>query len=250
MASPTLITFPPSLDCELGRFLLAHYAVAHDERPHALIFSSLVSLWRGFTVRFPLLVSPSYRLCPVREVVDHFDPLAAPERRLLPADQPAAPAEADWVLFNGSLAFDTATFGYYHLLKNRSIMVGPLSRGAPRFEVWAVRVAYPLFAGLLRLMLRLTAARAAAALDNVRTVIKAVDDRLADGRRYLSGDRFGLADMAFAVAISPLILPDNYGGALPGLADMPPAVRAIIAELRAHPAGQHALRIYRDHRRG
>jgi glutathione S-transferase len=250
MPDAVLISFPPSLDCELARFLLAHHAFAHVERPHALIFSSFASLWRGFTVRFPLLRVPGHRLCPVREVVDYLEPLAAPERRLLPETGARQAADADWGLFNGTLAFATATFGYHHLLRHRRIMIRPLSKGAPRFEVFAVRWFYPVFAGLLRLMLRLTDDRAAAALDTVRGVLDGVDARLADGRRYLAGDHFSLSDMAFAVALSPLVLPEPYGGALPSLGEMPAVMRHAIVEIRARPAGQHALRIYRDHRAG
>jgi glutathione S-transferase len=81
-------------------------------------------------------------------------------------------------------------------------------------------------------------------------VAKTVDDRLADGRRYLVGGRFSLSDMAFAVALAPLVLPPNNGAPLPTLAQMPPVMQSLNAELRARPAGQFALRIYRDHRGG
>jgi hypothetical protein len=33
----------------------------------------------------------------------------------------------------------------------------------------------------------------------------------ADGRPYLVGGGFSLSDMAFAVALAPLVLPDTYG---------------------------------------
>jgi glutathione S-transferase len=246
--SATLITFPPSLDSELSRFLLAHYELQYEERPHALIFCPFVTLWHGRTLLFPLLYSNSYRLTTARRIVDHFDPLCATERRLLPSDADRPAVEADWPLFNDTLAFASATFAYYHLLKHREIMIRPLSDGVPVFEAEVVGAAYPLFAGLLRVMLRLTAARAASALAQIRTVIETVDHRLADGRPYLLGDRFSLSDMAFAVAAAPLVLPEPYAGRLPSLSQMPPEVRLAIDELRPHPAARFALRIYRDHR--
>jgi glutathione S-transferase len=246
----TLFTFPPSLDSELARFLLTHYGVEHRERPHVIIFSSFVSLWHGFTLRFPLVTGRALRLIRVRDVVDHFEPLCPADRRLLPDPGARQAADEDWQLFNGTLAFATATFGYYHLLRHRHIMIGPLSRGAPRWEVRAVRLAYPIFAGLLRLMLRLSAGRAATALETVRGLMNKVAARLADGRAYLGRDHLSLSDVAFAVALAPLLLPEHYGGALPGLAEMPEPVAQVIREVREHPAGRHALRIYRDHRRG
>jgi glutathione S-transferase len=159
-----------------------------------------------------------------------------------------AAIEADWPLFNDKLAFASAVFAYYHLLPHRRIMVRPLSDGTPSYEVSAVGALYPAFSGLLRLLLGLTAARAKSALEDARNVLAEVDKRLADGRRYLVGDRFSLSDMAFAVAAAPLVLPEGYAERLPPLRDMPDVLQRAVAETRGRPAGQLAMRIYRDHR--
>jgi len=248
MPDPTLITFPPSLDCELGRFLLTHYQIPYREERHNLIFTSLAALLHGHNVQFPVFYGDSYCLNNVRKMIDYFDPLSPADRRLLPDKDDPEQAKADWDYFNDTLGSATSVFGYYHLLKNREIMIDPLSNGAPKFEVTQVRVAYPIFAGLLRLLLRLTASRAENALGQIRDVMKNVNERLSDGRLYLMGDHFSLSDMAFAVAACPLVWPDEYGGKLPALADTPPEIRSAVAEMREHPAGQFALRIYRERR--
>jgi glutathione S-transferase len=250
MPDSTLITFPPSLDCELGRFLLTHYQIPYREQRHAFIFASCATLWHGHTVQFPVLYSDTYRLGNVRQMIDYLDPLSPADRRLLPDSDDPEQAKADWAYFNDTLGSATSVFGYYHLLKNREIMIDPLSNGAPKFEVTAVRVAYPIFAGLLRFLLKLNASHAESALGQIRDVMKKVDERLSDGRPYLMGDHFSLSDMAFAVASAPLVFPDEYGGKLPPLADTPPETRSAAAEISEHPAGQFALRIYREHRTG
>ncbi len=248
MAKATLITFPPSLDSELSRFLVTHYRVDHDEQRHTLVFSSFATLWHGATVLFPLLYSDSYRLSTVRQIVDHFEPSCPKELKLLPDGPDRGQVEADWSAFNDTLAFSTAIFAYYNLLPHRDIMIRPLSDGAPDYEVGAVKMAYPLFAGLLRVLLFLTANRAEQALARARTVLQAVDDRLADGRAYLVGGALSLSDVAFAVAAAPLVLPESYGGPLPSFEQMPPAIRDVIVETRQRPAGRFAQRIYRDYR--
>jgi len=146
MDEPILVTFPPSLDCEFSRFLLAHYGIRHTERRHTFFFVTAVTLWRGFTPLFPLLVSSAYRLDTVRKMVDTLDPTMSKERQLLLPAPHRDTIEADWALFNGTLGFASARFAYYHLLPHRDIMIRPLAEGTPAFEQSAVRTAYPLFA--------------------------------------------------------------------------------------------------------
>jgi glutathione S-transferase len=181
-------------------------------------------------------------------MIDYFDPLSPADRKLLPPSDDPEQAKADWTTFNNTLGYATAVFGYYHLLKRREIMITPLSDGAPEFEVSAVRWAYPVFAGFLKVSLRLTPSRAEKSLGEIRKIMRTVDERLSDGRPFLMGDHFSLSDMAFAVAAAPAVWPEEYGGKLPQLADTPPPIQNAVAEMRQHPAGQFALRIYRQHR--
>jgi glutathione S-transferase len=250
VAVPTLITFPPSLDSEFSRFLLTHYAIDRREERHVIFISSVVTVRRAGTVRFPVLFGDSVRLNTVHKLIDHFEPRAAPERRLVPPGTDLVALRADWKLFHSELNTATTVLAYYHLLPHRDIMVEPLSQGAPAMEVQAVERGYPVFRALLGALLRTTPKRADTMLATVRSVLQRVDDRLADGRRYLLGDRFTLSDMAFAIAAAPIVWPDEYGGAVPALAETPPSLRAIVEECRARPSGALALRIYRDHRSG
>ncbi len=247
--NPILITFPPSLDSELGRFLVQHYGVQHSERRHTFIFSSFVTLWHGSTVIFPLLYDESLKLAGPRAIADHFDTKCAPGLRLWPqaADQ-RQQVESDWILFNQTLAFATAVFAYYHLLPHRELMIRPLTEGVPDFEHKTVVRAYPIFAGLLKTLLRLSEQRAQQSLDQIRALFDQVEARLVKGRTFLVGNRLTLSDLAFAVAAAPVVLPPDYGGPMPSFAEMPSQVQAVVNEMRARPAGSVALQIYKDHR--
>jgi glutathione S-transferase len=249
-ARAVLITFPPSLDCELSRFLLTYYGVPYEERRHAFGFNFFATLWHARTLHFPLVVSNIYQLDSARKMIDYFDPLCPESRKLLPDGPDRAVVEADWTAFNGTLGGATAVFAYHHLLPHREVMIRPLSERTPAFEVFAVRWGYPIFALLLRKLLGLSDETAAAALAQVRSAVQSVDDRLADGRPYVGGDRLSLSDVAFAVALAPLVVPDTYGGPLPSISELPPVMKTVTEELRARRAGQFALRIYRDHRSG
>ncbi len=148
---PALITFPPSLDSELARFLLEHYRIDYEEQPQAFIFCFFVTLWHGGTVIFPLLYNKSLKLVGPQAIADYFDQRCAPELCLWPqAADEKQQVTSDWTLFNQTLAFATAVFAYYYLLPYRQLMILPLSRGTPTFEQKSVQRAYPLFAGALQ----------------------------------------------------------------------------------------------------
>jgi glutathione S-transferase len=246
---PVLITFPPSLDSELSRFLIEHYGIESCERRHTLIFSSFVTFWHGHSPDFPLLYGDSFKLVGPRPIVDHFDPQSSPDLKLLPSDPgELSQVESDWTLFNVTLALATADFAYYYLLPHRDRMIRPLTEGVPGFERKAVEGAYPIFAGLLRVLLRLSLSKAQQSLAQIRTIFESVDGRLSDGRRFLVGGRLTLADLAFSVAAAPVVLPPGYGGPMPSFEEMPFEVQAAVTEMRRHPAGAFALRIYQEQR--
>lgn len=244
-----LITFPPSLDCELARFVLTYYGIPFTDHRHTVYFSFIFSWWHGNTLQVPLLYgSVKPPIDTLRKIIDHFDPLCPDDRNLLLSGADRARVEADWSQFNALLGGATAAFAYFNLLPLREAMLRPLTEGTPYHEVLAVRWFYPAFAFAVTRLLALSPARAQEAIGQIRDVVLAVDARLADGRRYLVGNRLSLSDLSFANAMAPMVLPEEYAGPLPKLAEMPPVLQAAVAEMRSHPAGQFALRIYRDSR--
>ncbi|MGA8223917.1 MAG: glutathione S-transferase C-terminal domain-containing protein [Candidatus Acidiferrales bacterium] len=248
-STPVLITFPPSLDSELSRFLVQHYGIAHVEQRHTMIFCFFSTLRHGNTFVFPMLYSDSYKLIGPQPISQYFDARCAPALQLWPqSGSDKTQAESDWQQFNNTLAWATADFAYYYLLPHRDIMIQPLSQGAPDYEQKAVERAYPVFAGLLNVLLRLSLQRTQASLDQIRTIFAAVDARLASGAKFLVGDRLTMSDLAFSVAAAPVLLPPEYGGPIPPFDQMPAEIQAVLKEMRAHPAGIFAMRIYAEHR--
>ena len=76
-----------------------------------------------------------------------------------------------------------------------------------------------------------------------------IGERLADGRRYLCGDRFTAADLTFAALSAALVVPPEYGVRLPQPEILPAPIAEPVRAFRRHPAGAYALRIFREERR-
>ena len=83
----------------------------------------------------------------------------------------------------------------------------------------------------------------------MRRAFDAVAERLSDGRPYLCGDRFTAADLTFAALSAALIVPPEYGVPLPQPDVLPAHIAGVVRGFRAHPAGEYALRLFRDERR-
>lgn len=248
-APHAMVTFAPMIDCEFSRLLLRYYDVGYVEERHLFGWASVIALVRGWTPQIPVLVGGGLRLAGPRAIVDRFDADAAPERKLIPAQQPLrGRVEADWDRFNGSLATETAVFAYFHLLPHPDIMLEPFSRGLPPREAAALRSwAYQPMRQLLTLLLRLAPARAEDALLRIRSAFDHTDRLLSDGRRYMTGDRLTLADFALISAAAPLLLPQGYAAPIPPFESMPPALVAVVTELRARPTAQFVQRLYTEH---
>lgn len=248
MSGLHLITFPPSQDSELSRFLLKHYRIGYTENPHTLFFSSLVTLVRARTILFPALYGEGRTFAGPIPIGKYFEATAPANLKLLPEGVDKKDLNADSALIRSTLAPASRLFAYYHLVGIRELLIPSISDGTPRFEKWFVRRFYRFYAFFLRLTLRLTAANAARARQTAEDIMQQMDDRLSDGRRYLLGDQLTQSDIMFAVAAAALVWPDEYGGPVPSLDVMPPAIQELAKTMRNRPSGQHALRVYREHR--
>ena len=249
---PKVITFPPSADSETGRWVLNYYGVEFDEHRHAPPFFFLAVPLNGGR-HFPLLRGAGLLLDGVRPIIDHYGGLAPPHRTLVPPEL-ADEIEPLWTLFNQTMGASVVTWAYTHLLPHRDIMIRPLSLGCPGYQRWFVSTCYGVAKTLLWKALKLSEPAAAEALAIIRATFASVDDMLADGRRWLVGDRLTLADLSFAASGAPLVLPSGYGGyqyeqgPIPTLSQFPAPQRDTIEAMRETPAGQFVLRIYAEER--
>jgi len=251
-ASPTrphMISVGVSPYCELARWTMDRLAVAYTEESHAPFFHRLATKRHGGGAVVPVVDLGSSSLTDARQVVNHYETVAPPQLALFPAD-PDERIETRKLFDELFDVFGVAVraWAYAYLLPERRSTSRAWIDGAPRLERVVVPVVFPLLAMIVKRSLKLdanTVVRKRAIMD---VTLGQVGERLGDGRRYLVGDRLGAADLALATLIAPAVLPPEYTGPLPSMDELPAAMRREVEEIRAHPAGQFTLRLFREER--
>jgi glutathione S-transferase len=112
-----------------------------------------------------------------------------------------------------------------------------------------LRVGYPALISIVAHVLDVTPTTGLRSEHEVRAVFNAVGECLSDGRPYIYGEKFTAADLTFSALAAPMLMPVGYGVQLPRPEELPPYTAEVVRELRAHPAGLHALRMYDEERR-
>ena len=245
-----MITIPISHYCEKARWALDRAGVRYRERPHLQLIHWLAVRRAGGGRTAPVLVCGDRVLADSAEIVAEADTRAPDARRLYPDD----PAAADEVRelereFDERLGPQGRLWMYDALRGRRDIAIAYACTGVPAWERRVLPVAYPLVTRVIDRYLRITPDAVARSEAEVRGIFDAVAERLADGRPYLCGDRFTAADLTFAALAAAVLMPPEYGVPLPQPDELPQPMAAVVRELRAHPAGAHALAMFRTERR-
>ena len=103
----------------------------------------------------------------------------------------------------------TRRWGYFYLLPNREADK-LITEGVPRWEKTLLKVARPLAVAMLKRGLKIDAAGAERSRKKIEATFARVGEILGDGRRYLAGDRFTVADLTFAALAAPVLLPAEH----------------------------------------
>ena len=247
---PVLITIPISHYCEKARWALDRAGIPYIERAHlqALHWFAVRRAGGGRTA--PVLVWGDRVLADSADIVEEAGAKAPPHRRLFP-DDPGAAAEVRTLQrdFDARLGPEGRRWLYHGLRGRRDIAIDYACTGVPSWQRRALPLAYPVVSRIIDRYLDITPATAAHSEAEVHAVFDQVGERLSDGRPYLCGETFSAADLTFASLAAPLLMPPEYGVPLPQPEELPAAMTATVRELRAHPAGAHALAMFRQERR-
>jgi glutathione S-transferase len=239
-----LITIPISHYCEKARWALQRAGIPFREERHVQLVHSFAARHAGGGATVPVLVTPDGVLGDSALILDWVDERTPAEHRLFGPGAERDEALALCARFDAELGPRGRRLIYVHMLAHPELMLAFNNQGVPRWEDRAIRTAWPVVVRAARRRLDISPGVEAGDEASVFKEFDFVAERLADGRPYLCGDRFGAADLTFAALSAPVIGPPEYGVALPGAERLPPATASLVARAREHPAGSFALSIY------
>jgi len=244
-----LVTIPISHFCEKARWALDRAGVEYTEKRHVQILHMFAAKRVAGGITAPALRAPEGRFAESAAIMAYADEHLPEPRRLYPAD-PAARAEVDALeqRFDTVLGPEGRRWLYHEVFKDARRYAPWNLTGVPAWERRAFPIVLPMAKLVIRRYLDVNEATVARAILRVDEEFDFVGGLLADGRPYLTGDRFTAADLAFAALSAPAVVPPVYGTPLPQPADVHAEMAALVERWRAHPAGRFALRMYDEQR--
>ncbi len=244
-----LITIGFSHYCEKARWALDRTALEYREDHHVPLFHWRASFGAGGKRTVPVLATPGRVLSDSNEILRFADEHLPAERRLFPEDQgQRAEVLALVADFDRGLGPAVRRWLYFHLLPARAAAIEVLTSTGTRWEHRMVRGLFPVMRALMRRGMKVDPAGAERSRQRFEATFDAVDARLADGRRFLVGDRFSAADLTFAALSSVLVGPKELGFPVPESSRELPAIAAVAAAASARPSGAFIRRLYAEER--
>ncbi len=244
-----LVTIPISHYCEKARWALDRAGLPYREERHVQGVHRIAARRAGGGATVPVLVTPDGVLAESGQILTWVDQRTPEEERLFPED-PEARLEVERLCrrFDEQLGPRGRRLVYVHMLAQREVALPYNNAGVPGWEARAIRYGWPFATRFIERVLEIRPGVEVEDEEVVWGELDFVAGLLADGRPHLCGERFGAADLTFAALAGALVLPPEYGVALPQPEVLAPATAELVRRAREHPAGRYALALFADER--
>ena len=242
---------------EKVRWVLDHAGISYQERPLMPINHFFVTpFYIGFKSKAdkhstmfstPILRIDNKVLSKSTAIVSYIDKTYLKQNTLFPTAETAGIDQ----YYTDFLGPHTRRLFYESVLANSDeikqlalINVGP--RQAKAFNLF-----YTLIKDRILESLAVDAQKTEKSIGYIYKEFDKVEKTLSDGRPFLEGDRFGMADISFACMGGAITLPspmEGYGAMLPALEGPDNRLKTVAKDLRSSVAGKYALKLFKDYR--
>lgn len=250
---PRLITIAISPYNELGRWSLERCGIDYEERRYAIGLHAVASRLARGAGTTPTLVAPDLVLSDSVTIAEWADAEARRRgegREIYPTGA-AGREQAERLVSHLAvdLGLPARRLPWEYLVEDTKLTAGYWSVGLPAWQVRLQPLLLRVIKGPTRRAIGITPEQAAAAPGQIEAAFDLIAGMLGDGRPFLLGEEFGIVDICFAAMASPAVCPTD-GHPVPHYQpeDLSPRIAERIRGFRAHPAGEYALRMYREYR--
>jgi len=245
-----LITIPMSHYCEKARWGLERLGLPYHEERHLQVFHYPRTWWVSRGPNVPVLIDGKQVISDSTRILRYLDRYAHNGNRLYPDDSALRATVEQWEdRFDEELGIESRRWVYYHMMPEPVSALAIATQGVPAMEKILAPLAFGLIKRMISKVLYATEEKVRAGVDLSRNIVAETDALLADGRRYLLGDRFTAADLALACMLAPFVMPPNYGIRLPTLDEVPESMRSDVQWFRQTRTGTYVLWLYEQERR-
>ncbi len=249
---PTLVCTNTSGLSEVARWVLDLNQILHIEEVHPPIISEQkikVIIGTGKSVDNPVFIQTDRLIYTAESIIQDFDATLPDSKRLFPANSDGQSKVYDlYELFTTTFNDSVQRYRYAELFRSKKNALTLLKKNVPFSDRLKYDFGYGGYKKKISRKLGLDNKDAVVFLVEVKKIFNQVDELLGDGRKYLVGNRFSAADLAFAAIAAPVLLPVEYGGAQTKFNEISEEFRQEIIALRATPAGQFVLKMYQEER--
>lgn len=247
--TPRLITLALSPYNDFARWALDRCGIAYEEERKPLVLHALASRRAGGKGTTPVLVADDEVIGESTEIAAWADVRSGGRHQLFPPGTEGDEVRGLVRHFGEDLGTQTRPLFWASLIHDLPLASRLWSQGLSprqaRVQPWVLRLSKPA----IRRALGVTRDTVETHPPRIRAIFDEVAARLARGP-HLVGDRITAADLSFAAMSAPALMPPKgHPTRYPALDELTPPVAAAMRELRSHPAGEYALRMYRDERR-
>ena len=240
-----LITIPISHYSEKVRWALEYLQIPFQELPHMPPFHRGVTKKYGGT-SVPVLVTETVTLADSTDILRYLDTLKPGKLYPTEPELQALSTELE-ALFNQTLGVHTRRWGYSYIL-NPQMVYPKWTQGVPIWEKLLFPIVFPKVKPIVLKSIDVTETSAIESYREIGRIFDRVSQILADGRKYLLGDRFSAIDLTFAALAAPMIQPPEHHISPTPIAELPIQMQTEIRTCQATSAGEFGLRLYREHR--
>ena len=245
---PLLITIALSHYCEKVRWAMDYLNIDYQEESHAPPFHrQYTSRYGGSSV--PVFVINNKALIDSHDILEYLNDISEDSQLYSQDSQQRDRIETLEKLFDEKLGVATRVWGYYYAIEEPLKVAIAWGIKAPLIEKIKTIFTFHKIPQILKRFYNITPETKDAALNDIREVFATVSKELNSGKQYLVGDRLSAADITFAALASPILRPPNhpiYNSELSKI--LSPERLSVVEELRSTPAGELAMRMYREHR--